>query len=111
MKFEQSIQFAKKLDSQDFLNSFRSKFYLPKVNGKTIIYFTGNSLGLLPKSTKKFVDKELNDWAKLGVEGHFHARRPWLHYHEFSKRALAKLVGAKTTEVVAMNQLTVNLHL
>ena len=111
MKFESSIQFAKKLDSQDALRSFRNKFHLPKINGKTSIYFTGNSLGLLPKSTKKFVDEELNDWAKLGVEGHFHSKRPWLHYHKFSKKALSKIVGAKPSEVVAMNQLTVNLHL
>src|SRR5258706_8964432 len=111
MKFERSIQFAKNLDSKDLLRSFRSKFHLPKVAGKTAIYFTGNSLGLLPKSTKKFVNEELNDWAKFGVEGHFHSKRPWLHYHKFSKKALAKLVGAKPNEVVAMNQLTVNLHL
>jgi kynureninase len=111
MRFEQSIQFAKELDRQDLLRSFRSKFHLPKVKGKPVIYFTGNSLGLLPKTTKKFVDEELNDWAKLGVEGHFHSKRPWLHYHQISKKALSKLVGAKTTEVVAMNQLTVNLHL
>jgi len=111
MKFESSISFAKKLDSQDSLHSFRSKFHLPKVKGKTAIYFTGNSLGLLSKSTKKFVDEELNDWAKLGVEGHFHSKRPWLHYHKFSKKALSKIVGAKPSEVVAMNQLTVNLHL
>jgi kynureninase len=111
MKFESSIQFAKKLDRQDPLRSFRSKFYLPKVKGKTAIYFAGNSLGLLPKSTKKIVDEELNDWAKLGVEGHFHAKRPWLHYHKFSKKALSKIAGAKLSEVVAMNQLTVNLHL
>lgn len=111
MKFELSIQFAKKLDSQDPLHSFRSKFHLPKVNGRTAIYFTGNSLGLLPKTTKKFVNEELSDWAKLGVEGHFHSKRPWLHYHKFSKKAIAKLVGAKSSEVVAMNQLTMNLHL
>ena len=111
MKFETSLQFAKKLDRQDPLRSFPSKFHLPRIKGKTAIYFAGNSLGLLPKTTKKFVEEELNDWARLGVEGHFHAKRPWLHYHKFSKRALSRLVGAKTTEVVAMNQLTVNLHL
>ncbi len=111
MKFETSLQFAKQLDRRDPLRSFRSRFHLPKIKGKTAIYFTGNSLGLLPKITKKFVEEELNDWAKLGVEGHFHAKRPWLHYHKFSKKALSRIVGAKTTEVVAMNQLTVNLHL
>ncbi len=111
MKFEESLRFAKKLDQQDSLRLFRPKFHLPKVNGKTAIYFTGNSLGLLPKSTKEIVNEELDDWAKLGVEGHFHSQRPWLHYHKFSKKSLAKLVGAKPSEVVAMNQLTVNLHL
>ncbi|MBS1506137.1 MAG: kynureninase [Bacteroidetes bacterium] len=111
MKFEASLQFARKLDKEDPLRSFRSQFYLPKVKGKPAIYFTGNSLGLQPKITKKFISEELNDWASLGVEGHFHAKRPWLHYHQFSKKALAKIVGAKSTEVVAMNQLTVNLHL
>ncbi len=111
MQFEKSLAFAKKMDRQDPLRSYRSQFLIPKVNGQTSIYFTGNSLGLQPKSTKQFVDEELSDWAKLGVEGHFHAKRPWLYYHKFSKKALAKIVGAKPTEVVAMNQLTVNLHL
>jgi len=111
MKFENSIRFAKKLDSQDPLHAFRTKFHLPKLKGKTAIYLTGNSLGLQPKSTRKIVDEELSDWAKLGVEGHFHSKRPWLHYHKFSKSSLAKIVGAKPVEVVAMNQLTVNLHL
>src|SRR5262249_33502591 len=95
---------------QDPLRPHRSKFLFPKVNGKTAIYFAGNSLGLQPKSTKKFVNEELEDWARLGVEGHFHSRRPWLNYHQFSKKSLAKLAGAKASEVVAMNQLTVNLH-
>lgn len=111
MKFESSLAFAKKLDQQDPLHSYRSKFLFPKVNGKTAIYFTGNSLGLQPKSVKKFVNQELEDWAMLGVEGHFLSRRPWLYYHQFSKKSLSKLVGAKPSEVVAMNQLTVNLHL
>ena len=84
---------------------------MPKVNGKLALYFTGNSLGLQPKTTKSFINQELTDWAALGVEGHFHAKRPWLYYHKFSKKVLATLVGAKSTEVVAMNQLTVNLHL
>lgn len=111
MKFENSLAFARKLDRQDSLKSFRKQFHLPKVKGKTAIYFTGNSLGLQPKSVKQSIAQELNDWAVLGVEGHVHAKRPWLYYHKFSKKALARLVGAKPTEVVAMNQLTVNLHL
>lgn len=108
MNFENSLTFAKKTDKLDPLRSFRSKFSLP---GKNWIYFTGNSLGLQPKTAKTFVVSELDDWAKFGVEGHFHAKRPWLYYHKFAKKALGKLVGASPEEVVAMNQLTVNLHL
>jgi kynureninase len=111
MKFENSLTFAKKLDRQDPLRKFRNEFHLPKYKGKPSIYFTGNSLGLQPKSVKNYVQTELDDWAQLGVEGHVHATRPWVRYQNFSKRALAKLVGAKTSEVVAMNHLTVNLHL
>lgn len=111
MKFENSLSFAKKMDRQDPLKSFRAQFHFPVISGKRVLYFTGNSLGLQPITTKKFVSEELNDWAKWGVEGHFHAHRPWLYYHHFSKKTLGKLVGAKLSEVVAMNQLTVNLHL
>lgn len=99
------------MDREDPLRSFRNQFFLPVFNGKPALYFAGNSLGLQPKSTKRYLAEELEDWGKLGVEGHSHARRPWLHYHKFSKKTLAKLTGAKVTEVVAMNQLTVNLHL
>jgi kynureninase len=111
MKFENSRSFARKLDQADPLKSFRNKFHIPKINGKPSIYFTGNSLGLQPKTTKTFVNEELKDWETLGVEGHVQSKRPWVYYHKFAKKALAQLVGAKTSEVVAMNQLTVNLHL
>jgi kynureninase len=111
MKFENSITFARTMDRQDKLKQFRSLFNIPKLKGKTTIYFTGNSLGLQPKTTKKFIEEELNDWATLGVEGHLHAKRPWLYYHKFTKKGLAALTGAKPSEVVGMNQLTVNLHL
>ena len=111
MKFQNSLPYAKQIDKADPLKSFRSQFHFPKINGNTPIYLAGNSLGLQPKSTKKFVEEELTDWAKWGVEGHFHGNRPWLYYHKFSKKILAQLVGAKPIEVVAMNQLTVNLHL
>src|SRR5687767_4901896 len=111
MKFENSLKFAKKLDQEDPLRSFRKQFHLPKGIGRNVIYFTGNSLGLQPKTVKKFVDEELEDWASLGVEGHVHGRRPWVTYHKLAKKGLAVLVGAKPSEVVAMNQLTVNLHL
>ncbi|MBT1702996.1 kynureninase [Chryseosolibacter indicus] len=111
MEFNHSLQFARKLDRNDSLKSFRNQFHIPKVKGKTAIYFTGNSLGLQPKATKKYIDEELQDWANLGVEGHVHSRRPWVSYQKFSKTILANIVGARPAEVVAMNQLTVNLHL
>ena len=76
-----------------------------------MLYFTGNSLGLPPKLARRFVNQEINDWTLKGVEGHEHALRPWLYYHKFSKKVLAEIVGAKPSEVVAMNSLTVNLHL
>ena len=110
-KFENTLRFAKKLDHSDNLRSYRSKFFIPKLKDKTVIYFSGNSLGLQPRQTRKFISEELKDWAELGVEGHEHAKRPWLFYHKFSKKILGELAGAKPHEVVAMNQLTVNLHL
>ncbi len=111
MNFENTIEFAKKLDGQDALKSFRSKFFIPQHEGKDTIYFTGNSLGLQPKSTAAYIQQELNDWAQYGVEGHFHAKNPWLSYHEIFPRLLSKILGAKEEELVVMNQLTVNLHL
>jgi kynureninase len=111
MEFTNSLQFAKKMDRQDPLRPFKKQFLIPRSNGKNVIYFTGNSLGLQPKSTRKYIAEELEDWSKLGVDGHEHSRRPWLYYHKFTKSILANLVGGKTNEVVAMNQLTVNLHL
>lgn len=111
ISFENSLAFAKKLDKADSLKKFRQQFFIPKHKGKDCIYFTGNSLGLQPKATQKYIAQELADWAKLGVEGHFHARNPWMPYHEQFAKPLAALVGARLHEVVAMNQLTVNLHL
>ena len=111
MNFENSLAFARKMDRLDPLAPYRKKFIIPKHNGKPVAYFVGNSLGLQPRETKKYVNEELEDWGSLAVEGHFDGRRPWLYYHKFSKKALARLVGAKPIEVVAMNQLTVNLHL
>ncbi|MBX2941868.1 MAG: kynureninase [Cyclobacteriaceae bacterium] len=111
MTFENSIAFARKMDRNDPLSSYRKKFIIPKHKGKTAVYFVGNSLGLQPKDTKRYINEELEDWGTLAVEGHFNGRRPWMHYHKFSKKALAEIVGAKSIEVVALNQLTVNLHL
>ncbi|MGB0770727.1 MAG: kynureninase [Flavobacteriaceae bacterium] len=100
------------MDQNDPLASYRNAFHIPKEdNGKNWLYFTGNSLGLQPKSTKLAIDQELNDWAKLGVEGHFEAKNPWIPYHEFLTESMAKIVGAKPIEVVVMNTLTTNLHL
>ncbi len=111
MKFENTIAFAKQLDEQDSLKSFRDKFYIPIINGNESIYFTGNSLGLQPRTTQDYVLNELEDWASFGVEGHFHARQPWFGYHEMFPQLLTKIVGALPEEIVVMNQLTVNLHL
>ncbi len=109
--FKNTLDYAKYLDDQDPLRTFRESFYIPLVNGKEAIYFTGNSLGLQPKTTQDYVLNELEDWANYGVEGHHHARNPWIRYHEMFPVLLSKIVGAKENELVAMNQLTVNLHL
>jgi kynureninase len=111
MDFQNNLDFAKRLDDKDPLKHFREMFYIPIMYGKECIYFTGNSLGLQPKRTQDYVVDELEDWASLGVEGHFHARNPWMPYHEIFPRQLSKIVGCKDNEVVVMNQLTVNLHL
>lgn len=110
MKFENNLSFAKALDREDGLKPFRDKFYIPIVNGKDSIYFTGNSLGLQPKTTQEYVLDELEDWANYGVEGHFHARNPWVSYHEMFPELLMEIIGARPEEIVVMNQLTVNLH-
>src|SRR5437868_4794296 len=90
----------------DMLTELRSEFLFPKgPDGRDCIYLTGNSLGLQPKKARAYVEQELEDWAKWGVEGHFHARKPWLPYHENLTEATARLVGAKPVEVVVMNTL------
>lgn len=111
MKFETTRQFALDLDQKDPLKKFREEFHLPKHSDRDCLYFCGNSLGLQPKSTEAAVLIELEDWKKFGVEGHFQGRNPWFHYHKFLNESAAKLVGAKASEVVIMNSLTVNLHL
>ncbi|MFI5150362.1 MAG: kynureninase [Bacteroidia bacterium] len=111
MNYLNSSDFAKTQDSADPLGKFRQKFYIPSHNGKDVVYFTGNSLGLQPRSIQDAILNELEDWANFGVEGHFHARKPWMPYHEQFAKPLSALVGAKPEEVVVMNQLTVNLHL
>jgi len=111
MQFENTLAFTSALDDRDALKHFRDQFYIPLINGKESIYFTGNSLGLQPKTTQDYVLNELEDWANFGVEGHFHARKPWMPYHEIFPAQLAKIIGALPDEIVVMNQLTVNLHL
>jgi kynureninase len=111
MKFENTIEFAKKSDGQDALKQFRQKFFIPQHSGQDCVYLTGNSLGLQPKSVSSYVQQELDDWAKLGVEGHFDAKNPWLSYHEIFPKQLSAIVGCFPAEVVVMNSLTVNLHL
>ncbi|MDF1695837.1 MAG: kynureninase [Saprospiraceae bacterium] len=112
MEFQNTLEFARKMDGQDPLRKFRSKFYFPKrESGEPYIYLCGNSLGLQPITTEAAILQELEDWKKYGVEGHFHAKHPWMPYHEFLTQAMANIVGAKPIEVVVMNTLSVNLHL
>ncbi|MDR6966534.1 kynureninase [Flavobacterium arsenatis] len=111
MTFQNTREFAQELDAQDTLHHYRNEFIFPQVNGRKVIYFTGNSLGLQPKRTKAFVDEVMDDWAKLAVEGHFYADKPWWDYHERFANPLSKIVGALPSEVTVMNTLTVNLHL
>ncbi len=111
-EFEASPTFAGNRDTLDPLKCFREQFFVPKqADGSDAIYFTGNSLGLQPKTVRQFVEQELKDWETLGVEGHSHARNPWLPYHELLTEQMARVVGAKPIETVVMNSLTVNLHL
>ena len=110
--FQNSLEYAKKQDAEDALAAFRNKFHIPKnASGEELIYFCGNSLGLQPKITSEYIKEELTDWANLGVEGHVEGKHPWLPYHEFLTENMAKIVGAKPSEVVVMNTLTTNLHL
>jgi kynureninase len=111
MNFLNSLAFAQQMDEKDQLKSFRSRFLFPTFHEKDVKYFTGNSLGLQPKATGQYIQQELEDWAKWGVEGHFHAKRPWFSYHENLTEKAAKIVGAKNKEVVITHSLTTNLHL
>lgn len=111
-EFAASAAFASEMDKTDPLQGFRAEFRMPKdKSGDDVVYLTGNSLGLQPKAASSYIEQELDDWATLGVEGHFHAKNPWLPYHEFVTEQLARVVGALPIETVAMNSLTVNLHL
>lgn len=111
MEFQNTLEFAKELDKKDVLAKYRTEFNFPKVNGKQVIYFTGNSLGLQSNRSVGYVEEVMKDWADLAVEGHFFADKPWWDYHERFSKPLSKVVGAKPSEVTVMNTLTVNLHL
>jgi kynureninase len=112
MKYQTDIDYARMMDVSDPLKAFRDRFHIPKTkDNRDSIYLCGNSLGLQPKTTQPAILQELKDWQELGVEGHFHAMNPWWPYHESVTKQSAHLVGAKNSEVVVMNSLTVNLHL
>lgn len=112
LEFENSRPFAAAADAADALSAFRNRFHFPvSETGERQLYFAGNSLGLQPVTARSYVEQELDDWARFAVEGHVHARRPWLPYHEFLTEKMARVVGAKPIETVVMNSLTVNLHL
>ena len=111
MNFENTRAYAQSLDAKDPLASYQSEFEYPTVKDRKVIYFTGNSLGLMPKKARTYIDEVMNDWANLAVEGHFYAEKPWWDYHERFSEPLAKVVGALPAEVSVMNTLTVNLHL
>lgn len=110
--FSADEEFARQLDAEDPLRRFREKFHLPLgKDGKPVIYFAGNSLGLMPKAARAIVEEELDNWEKLGVDAHHSAGTPWYSYHEALREPTARLVGAQTNEVICMNSLTVNIHL
>jgi kynureninase len=110
-EFQPGEDFAAAMDERDPLREFRKRFFLPTIDGGDCVYLCGHSLGLQPKSAAAYIEQELKDWAELGVEGHFHAKNPWMPYHRLLTEQTANLVGAKPLEVVVMNSLTVNLHL
>lgn len=112
MNFSAEERFALEMDAQDPLRGYRDKFHLPTTeNGEPLIYFAGNSLGLMPKTTRGLVEQELEDWARLGVDAHLSANTPWYSYHETVREPMARIIGAKPVEVICMNSLTVNIHL
>lgn len=109
--YQNNLAFAQNMDKEDPLRKFRAEFLFPTFHENEVVYFTGNSLGLQPRQTAKYIQQELDDWAKWGVEGHFEAKNPWYSYHELLTEKLAKIAGAKPIEVVVTHSLTTNLHL
>lgn len=111
MSHQNTLEYAREMDAKDPLRKFRDAFHFPDFHEKEVVYFTGNSLGLQPKTVQSYIQEELDAWAKYGVEGHFMAKKPWFAYHEFLTEKAAKVVGAKPEEVVVTHSLTTNLHL
>src|SRR5947209_13481442 len=112
MTFSADEDFARQLDAEDPLRDFRKKFHLPLgPDGGPLIYFAGNSLGLMPKAARTVVERELDVWAKRALDAHHAADTPWYSYHETLREPVARLIGAQPNEVISMNSLTVNLHL
>ncbi|KGJ99343.1 kynureninase [Thalassotalea sp. ND16A] len=110
-QYQNSLAYAQHQDQQDPLANYREQFCHPVINGKQVLYFTGNSLGLMPQAARENINNELDEWANWGVEGHFHAKNPWVSYHETLTPQTAGIVGANESEVVCMGSLTNNLHL
>jgi len=108
---ENTLSYAQQQDANDSLRAYRDRFFMPTFHENQVRYFTGNSLGLQPKAVGSYIQQELDDWAKWGVEGHFHGKRPWFSYHENLTEKIAKVVGALPGEVVVTHSLTTNLHL
>ncbi len=112
MTFERTLSYARARDAADTLARFREQFAHPvSAEGVPLVYLCGHSLGLQPLAARQRINEELDDWATLGVRGHESARRAWIPYHEHLTAGLVALTGAQSGEVVAMNSLTVNLHL
>jgi kynureninase len=112
MTYEPTLNHARHRDATDHLRHFRERFAHPRgADGKPSLFLCGHSLGLMPLEARTLVTEELDDWSRLAVLGHEHAKRPWIPYHENLTAGLAHLAGARAHEVVAMNSLTVNIHL
>lgn len=109
--FETSLSFAQQMDKNDSLAAFKDRFYFPQHNGKDVIYFCGNSLGLQPKNAEIAIQTELQTWRDMAVGGYLNGLNPWLYYHNYCVPTLSKIVGCKPHEMAVMNALTVNLHL
>ncbi len=107
-----TAQGAKELDKQDKLSIYRNQFNFPlNEKGEKVLYFTGHSLGLMPKRAEEYIQEELNAWKAFAVEGHFKGKHPWMTYQESLSDAFTDVVGAHSNEIAIMNTLTVNLHL